>query len=151
MYLWLNYKILCTWSEYYLPLYFITSVLTYCWEVSLENVTLMEISAICVLYSIVDVSPPKSYHFTLNSLFHLTDDFFVTQKQLKVWFMFYWNKQHTNFYHILWNSRIDVFRPVAFLSHPLMFPSTSSLNFPNYRWQQINENKTVYIATLLQA
>lgn len=151
MYLWLNYKIVCTWSEYYLPLYFITSVLSYCWEVSLENVTLMEISAICVLYSIVDVSPPKSYHFTLNSLFHLTDDFFVTQKQLKVWFMFYWNKQHTNFYHILWNSRIDVFCPVAFLSHPLMFPSTSSLNFPNYRWQQINENKTVYIATLLQA
>lgn len=107
-------------------------------------------SYMCSLFYCWRVSP-KSYHFTLNSLFHLTDDFFVTQKQLKVWFMFYWNKQHTNFYHILWNSRIDVFRPVAFLSHPLMFPSTSSLNFPNYRWQQINENKTVYIATLLQA
>lgn len=150
MYLWLNHKILCTGSLYYLTLYFIKNVLSYCWEVSLENVTLMEISAMCSLFYCWCVSP-ESYHFTLNSLFHLTDYFFVTQKQLKVWFMFYWNKQHTNFYHILWNSRIDVFCPVAFLSHPLMFPSTSSLNFPNYRWQQINENRTVYIATLLQA
>ena len=149
MHLWLNHKVLCTRSEYYLTVYVIISVLSYCWEVSLENVTLMEILAICVLFY-WRVSP-KSYHFTLNSLLHLTDYFFVTQKQLKVWFMFYWNKQHTNFYHILWNSRIDVFRPVAFLSHPLMFPSTSSLDFPNYRWQQINENRTVYIATLLQA
>ena len=107
-------------------------------------------SYMCSLFCCWRVAP-KSYHFTLNFLLHLTDYFFVTQKQLKVWFMFYWNKQHTNFYHILWNSRIDVFHPVAFLSHPLMFPSTSSLNFPNYRWQQINENRTVYIATLLQA
>lgn len=149
MHLWLNHKVLCTRSEYYLTVYFIISVLSYCWEVSLENVTLMEILAICVLF--YWCVSPKSYHFTLNSLLHLTDYFFVTQKQLKVWFMFYWSKQHTNFYHILWNSRIDVFRPVAFLSHPLMFPSTSSLDFPNYRWQQINENRTVYIATLLQA
>lgn len=126
---------------------FITSV-CYCWGSFPENVTLMEISAKYV-FSVLLLMCLQKLPFHFKSSVPL-DRLLCNSESLKSGscfteinnmptFIIYYEIQELMFFA----------QYFFFLTHScsLLYPP----QLPNYRWQQINENKTVYIATLLQA
>lgn len=93
-------------------------------------------------------------HLPTHLPFHFkcwkTDYLSATQKELKVWLMFHWNKQHANFYHTLWNSEIGVSLPCSISFSPThvlfnILPEPSELQIATNWWKWY-----CYIATLLR-